>query len=365
VRLLYLGDAASPHLLAWPTFFARRGHEVHACDLRGGERVGLDGVEWHATPWAMRTRLRGAWPLAAWSVRALLRALRPNVVHSHGIVPAAYLAARAGCAPHVATAWGSEVLRAPARHRSLIRRVARSADVLTADSRHLLAALRRHGAPDDRLRLVPWGVDFGWPTAAEGLSRDECAQRLGLPAGRPLVLAHRGINPVYRSETVIRALAHVMPAVPDVLAVVIYDPDTAGALLPPLQALATELGVAAHVTFVPKSPHARMPLFYRAASVCVSVPEGDSAPTSVVEAMALGTPTVVSDLPWVHEPEYRGAHLRVVAVGDARGLAKSLVEELRSPSPRDGELNRRLVAQRFDRERIFSEVELLYERLAG
>src|SRR3954454_13353544 len=48
-------------------------------------------------------------------------------------------------------------------------------------------------------------------------------------------------------------------------------------------------------------PYERMVDWYQAADVCVSVASSDSSPRSVWEAMASGTPCVVSDLPWVYE----------------------------------------------------------------
>jgi glycosyltransferase involved in cell wall biosynthesis len=107
-----------------------------------------------------------------------------------------------------------------------------------------------------------------------------------------------------------------------------------------------------------------MALLYRAAAVCVSVPESDSAPTSVFEAVSLGTPTVVSDLPWVSEPVHRNARLTVVPVGDHEGLAAAMLRAIRDPSEADARANIELVSRELDRDTIFDGVGREYEQIA-
>ena len=89
----------------------------------------------------------------------------------------------------------------------LVARVARGAELLTADSRHLLDALERAGAEPRRLRWVPWGVSPAWREAALALSPGEAAARARPPAGRPLALSHRGTRDIYRQDAFVRAIA--------------------------------------------------------------------------------------------------------------------------------------------------------------
>ena len=51
---------------------------------------------------------------------------------------------------------------------------------------------------------------------------------------------------------------------------------------------------------------------FRAAEVTVSIPRSDSSPRSVWEAMAAGSATVLSDLPWAHELIEDGRHALLV-----------------------------------------------------
>lgn len=363
MRLLYLGDTSSPHLRAWPTFFARRGHEVHTFHIGFDDPVRIPGVITHPTPFTMRLRIRAAWRLGAAHVYGLSRRIRPDLIHSHEILPPGYTAAVPRLRPHVATAWGSEVLLARPWQARAIRRVVTSADLVTADSQHLLRVLASHGAPDSRLRFVPWGVEPDWVAIGARVSKEEATSSLDLPSHRPIVLAHRGIRSVYRPDTVVRALGIVASHAPEALGVVLFHPTTAHEFLPPLRALVAELRIEQQVRFLPLLPHVQMPLLFRAADVCVSVAESDSAPTSVFEALALGRPVIVSDLPWVHEPIHREAELAVVPVGDHRLLADAISQSLARTDLAAIEKNRRLIEEHFNRDEIFDNVGTEYERI--
>jgi glycosyltransferase involved in cell wall biosynthesis len=56
---------------------------------------------------------------------------------------------------------------------------------------------------------------------------------------------------------------------------------------------------AGRIHVVGNVPRDQLVDLYRCADVCVSVPASDSAPRTVWEAMACGTPCVLSDLPWL------------------------------------------------------------------
>ena len=125
MRLLYVGDTRSPHFRAWPAHFSAAGHDVHALHLVPGEAGDpISGVSMYPPPRAAGARLRGAWLAGAVATKQLWRRLAPDLVHSHQVVPCGYLCERAGLAPHVATAWGSEVLMAGRGGRGLVARVA-------------------------------------------------------------------------------------------------------------------------------------------------------------------------------------------------------------------------------------------------
>src|SRR5439155_2481626 len=79
--------------------------------------------------------------------------------------------------------------------------------------------------------------------------------------------------------------------------------------------------------------HDEMAKLFRAAEVTVSIAQSDSSPRSIWEAMASGSATVLSDLPWVHELVVDGRDALVVET-HARAVADAVERLLRDEAER-------------------------------
>jgi len=177
-----------------------------------------------------------------------------------------------------------------------VRRATR-VHVLSAFSADLLRRL--YGVPAARIVRIPGGVDTDRFRPAD---RAEARRALGLPAGRPLVLTLRNLEARMGLDALLRALAEVRRAVPDVLLLV----GGTGSLRGELEALAASLDLGAHVRFLGWVADAELPRWYQAADVFVlptRALEGFGLVT--VEALASGTP--VLGTPVGATPEILGA----------------------------------------------------------
>ena len=280
-----LGAVNHPHVEHLALAMHERGFEVVvAGDTVADLPPSTLPLELRAAPERARSSPAGAVAHVRW-IRGLLRELAPDVVHAHWVPGFAFFAALAGARPLVAMAWGSDVLRArPAQ--TLASRVAlRRADLAMADSQALLDRVKALGAR--RCVLVNWGVDLSLFRPGD---RSALKASLGLGDG-PVVLSPRSLMPVYNPRTIVDAFADVAAERDDVQLVLKHM----GVVREDLGPLPERVHVVSNVDY------ARMPAYYAAADVCVSIASSDSAPRSVFEAMACGTTCVLSDLPWVHE----------------------------------------------------------------
>ena len=292
-RLLMLGGVNHPHVEHLAIAMAERGFDVRVAGNTLPElppsSLPAAGIALHPAPRRARGSLRGAVAHVRW-IRRLLRDLRPDVVHAHWLPGFAFFAAVAGARPLAAMAWGSDVFRAR-RAQMLPNRIAvRRAAVAMADSQALLDRLVELGAGETL--LVNWGVDLRAFRPADSAERRELRERLGLGPG-PVVLSPRSLTPVYNPRTILDAWGRIAAERPDVQ-LVIKHMWTGGEALGAIP-YADRVRIVGHVAYD------RMPDYYRVADVCISIASSDSAPRSVFEAMACGTPCVISDLPWVHE----------------------------------------------------------------
>ena len=93
--------------------------------------------------------------------------------------------------------------------------------------------------------------------------------------------------------------------------------------------LITNLEVQNNVTFTGfLNNELDMPFYCTDADVILSVLTSDSSPRSVYEAMACGTPVIISELSWYHGKFEKDIDLLTVPVRDSKNLAKSIIDIL-------------------------------------
>jgi glycosyltransferase involved in cell wall biosynthesis len=357
-RLLMLGSVNHPHVEHLAVAMHERGFAVTvAGDVVAGlaaSALPAQGIAVISAPAVRRGSLRGLIEHVRW-IRRLLRGVKPHVVHAHWLCGFAFFAALARASPLVAMAWGSDVLRARPAQTVANRIALRRAELAMADSEALLDRLVELGADRERTVLVNWGVDlrrFAPVTAAE---RGALKRALGLGPG-PVVLSPRSLMPVYNPQTILDAFGLLADEFGDVQLVVKH-----------MGVVTAELGDFPHperVHVVDHVPYERMPDYYRAADVCVSIASSDSSPRSVWEAMACGTPCVLSALPWVDElivPEEDALVVPVEPASVAAAVRRILTDaELAS---RLAERGRRLTERHRDRGAEMDRLASLYRGL--
>jgi L-malate glycosyltransferase len=335
-----LGAVNHPHVEHLALAMHERGFEV----VVGGDAVAdlpasalpTAGIELRTAPARSRGSVPGAAAHVRW-IRALLRELRPDVVHAHWLPGFAFLAAVAGARPLVAMAWGSDVLRAR-RAQTLANRVAlRRAAVAMADSQALLDRLVALGAARERCVLVNWGVDLSAFRPAG--DRRALRAELGLGDG-PVVLSPRSLMPVYNPRVIVDAWAQVAAERDDVQLVLKH--------MGVVREVLGELPFPDRVHVVGHVDYERMPAYYGAADACVSIAASDSSPRSVWEAMACGAPCVLSDLPWVHEQISDEALVVPIETGAVADALRRLLSD-RDLATGIAERGRALVERHHDR----------------
>ena len=260
--------------------------------------------------------------------REILGATRPDIVHAHWLTGPGWIAALAGTRSLVVSAWGSDALRwTPASRlaRILVRVVGRRAAAVTYDAHAVRTALEDAGVPADRMTRIVFGVDaerFRPGEACPGL-----LEQLGAPPGVPVVLSPRGLDRVYRPNTVIEAFAKVSAhrAVTLLLRVASGQQD----LLEDLERRFGDLSLAKIVPY--GSVHYdELPTLLRSVAVVLSVPENDGSSVVLLEAIATETPVIVSDLPANREWVVDGC-AAIVPVGDVAALAGAIEDVLDDP----------------------------------
>jgi glycosyltransferase involved in cell wall biosynthesis len=211
------------------------------------------------------------------------------------------------------------------------------------------AALKRDmaalGMPEEKIRVHYAGVDRGRFRPV-----DRAAEKARLGLAGPVLVTPGALIPVKGQLAAIEALAQV----PEATLLVVGD----GPERTKLEAQAARLGLAERVRFLGSRPHAELPALFGAADAMVLPSEREGLANVWLEALACGTPLVISDVGGAREVLDRPEAGRLVP-REAGAIAAAVRELLaHPPDPRTV----RAAAERFSWERNAAE---LLDHLAG
>jgi glycosyltransferase involved in cell wall biosynthesis len=361
-RLLLVGWVNSPHVLDWAKAAVELGYDVY---VAGESAENWPPASWPdgVTPMVLARRgppgLRAR--LAARQLQRAAAEIQPELVHAHYLSIFGWSTARSGVRPLVGSAWGSDVLAGGAPSRRRARLAIEACDLVLADSNHLAGRVRELARRAVRVEVLNWGVDLRMFRQDEGL-RVRTRRKLGLGAA-PTVLAMRSLAPLYNPDVLIQAFAAVRQAVPTARLVLKHPDPTIPAGVGNTIA---RHGVADAVLCVGHVPQGDLPGLYAAGDVAVSIPSSDSSPRSVWEAMACGTPVVVSDLPWAAE-RLRNGHTAMLVAIEPESVARAILHLLQdAPAARAmAAEGQGLVAREMNRADQISRLGALYESVIG
>ncbi|MBS1800813.1 MAG: glycosyltransferase [Acidobacteria bacterium] len=268
-----------------------------------------------------RISVLGEAPLAKTFVRFIgaLRRLRPDVVHCHNPAPtlqAAIPARLAGAKSVIATRHSLVAPPYDMKEEKAFNFAARFCDWVVGICDATCDNLRGvPGARREKIVRVYNGVD---PVEdAEAHAKD----------GFTLLFVGR-LAPVKNLSTLIRATALALPRVPGLKLWVVGH----GHERESLEALVHELGVAGSVTFW--GERLDVAGFFAAADVYCMSSVSEGLPMSLLQAMSMGMPSIVTDVGGMAEVVKNAKAGLATPVGDANAMADAIVQMAAGPSLR-------------------------------
>ena len=259
---------------------------------RGGrlaERIEADGGRHLLFDVAGKNPLTA--PARVLGLRALLRRVRPDLIHARSRVPAwlAFLANRSPHLPFVTTVHGFNSVNPYSRVMTFGDRVI---CVSTAIKEYIQT---HYGVPEEKIVVIPRGVDLEFfdPQRLDEAFMADFRAEYGL-AGRFVVTSVGRITQLKDYETLIRAVAEARRCIPEVLCLIVggVRADKVG-YYRELQALAARLELSDAVRFT--GSQARVPEIYALSDVVVSSSKKpESFGRSAAEALAMNVPRTAS-----------------------------------------------------------------------
>ncbi|MCU0302273.1 MAG: glycosyltransferase [Candidatus Nanopelagicales bacterium] len=375
------GGGQNVHVEALARALAARGHEVvvHTrrddpdlpTNVRIGPRVTVHHVDAGPAEPIGKDALLPFMPRFAEVLRQAWAVTRPDVVHAHFWMSAlaATEAAEELEVPVAVTfhALGSVKRRhqagadtSPPTRLATERMLVQRVDRVVATAAEEVDELRRMGAPEAAIRIVPCGVD----TAHFRPDGPEAPRDPVLPYR---LLALSRLVPRKGVDDAIRAVADL----PHCELVVAGGPDSAHFDADPevlrLRRLAIEVGAADRVRFVGAVARPDVPALIRSADIMLCLPWYEPFGMVPLEAMACGLPVVGSGVGGLRDTIEDGRTGLLVPPRSPDAAALAVRRLLAAPGLRTAmsEHGPRVAAERYDWARVGQATEAVYLELLG
>ena len=363
MRILYFTRDYTPHDHRFLSALAQTEHEVHYLRLERRAHQLEDRtlppevkiVRWEGgqSPAKLRDALR-----LLISLREVLRNVQPDVLHAGPIQTVGLLAALSGFRPIVTMSWGSDLLRDTERsriYRWATKYVLDRSSVLVGDCDAVRHKANGFGVPDERIVTFPWGVDLQQFSPGEN-----AVLRARAGWEDAFVLLHtRSWEPVYGIDILVRAFVAAAQENADLRIFLLGG----GSLTGKVFSMFERASMLDRVSFSGQVSYKDLPGYYRAADLYVSASHSDGSSVSLMEALAIGLPALVSDIPGNREWVVPGEHGWWFPDGDAQALAQAILQAVdqREQLSGMGRATRILAEQRADWNKNFQQLLKAYE----
>jgi glycosyltransferase involved in cell wall biosynthesis len=224
-----------------------------------------------------------------------------------------FYAAASGIRPYALLVWGSDVLVQPKKfpHRYFAKKAIENASAIFLDSMVQAKAAVRLGGRVEKITMFPW-IDLDWVLSSADTRENKKPQKF--------VMFNRGHETVYRPLTLIQAIPAVVKENPDVIFLIAGE----GSMTNEMKRLVTSLKLERYVRFLGRLPRQELINRVKESSVYVSTSSSDGTSASLIEAMALGVPPVVTDIEANREWIKHGFNGLLFPVDDSVELARMI-----------------------------------------
>ena len=298
MRICYVGGN-EPLLIRLMEYMAGRGHKIHWISL-GYPQYEIDNVVIHNKLSFFNTNYKKRntfLPYYFFLFKSIVNRISPDLIHAVNVKWAGWFSVLFKSRPVVVTTQGSDVMLRESVDRDIIRMylknfVIKRADVVTYGSKKMLEDILYWAQPMNTLQYFS-GVNFNqfdWIKTNSSLK-----EKLGL-SRKNVVFSPRGFVPNSNLDIIIRSIPRVIIDRPDTIFVFGNHYGTVDYKESILD-LAKRLDVIDHCLFLGHIPLHDMAAHYSISDVVVSILSSDGMPSTLLEAMAMKKPLVISDIP--------------------------------------------------------------------
>ena len=361
MHILYFSRDYTPHDHRFLSALAETEHHTSYLRLEKNTVV----YETRSLPEKIKTiAWRGAQSTVRWfdglgllkDIKRILYTVRPDLVLAGPLQRSAFLIALTGYKPLVSMSWGYDLIYDAKRNALwswVTRYTLRKSTVMVGDCKTIRNLAVGYGMPDERIVTFPWGIDL------EKYSPKGDSNHASMNQGLFTLLSTRGWDPIYGTKLVAEAFIKAASTRPDIHLVMLGS----GSQEEEIKRMFQRTGVINQVSTPGTINQVALPQYYHEADLYVSASHSDGSSISLLEAMASGIPTIVSDIPGNAEWVTSGENGWLFPDGDVDALAQKILEavDMRNDLAQMGMRARKLAEERADWEKNFPKLLTAFE----
>jgi glycosyltransferase involved in cell wall biosynthesis len=322
-KILYIGDAASPHLARWVKLAHSHGFEVSVFSFRtpapeiaqlsGVKYEVYEGVESLSSSFLFK---KFSYLKAFPALRSLAKSFQPDIVHAHYASSYGLLASLLARHPLIISAWGSDVFAFGDSRigRMILRYNFSKADRILSTSEVMKKRVMQFSPKE--IEVTPFGVDVDLfhPGKVDFPLFSDAELVFGMI---------KTMNRIYGVDLALLAFKQVMDRFPErrLKLLLVGGGDTDNEF----RNLAERLGISAHVHFTGRIEQIEVPHYHRMIDVFLNPSRAESFGVSVLEAMACGRAVIVSQTGGLEEIVTDQVNGLYCQPGDIESLANRML----------------------------------------
>lgn len=347
MRILYLTRADSVHDQRFLAALAESGHEGFVLRLKPGDYPTPARIKSLAWSGSENQLTENEIPHLTQELSELLKAVQPDLVHAGPLQDLAFLVAKTGFTPLLSMSWGFDLMHdvlvspdAAEKARFALRHSTR----LTTDAHCSAAQAARLGFDLENICIFPWGVDLAHFTPTSARLRGKFWRERHGWGNKRVLLCLRSWEPNYGVDVLLRAFVEAAQKDECLRVILLGD----GSQREELLSILEEGKVTDKVFLGGRVPNHELIMFYGAADLYVTPSHVDGSSVSLMEAMACGLPSVVSDIPANAEWIADGQNGWLFPDGENHALAELLLQLPSFDLPAVGKRARQVAEKRAD-----------------
>lgn len=324
-KILYLTIADSVHDQRFMQTLAESGYDAYALRVRSGDWPTPAGVQ-AINPLGFNFPLENdEIPVFTQKLSKILKALKPDLVQAGPLHDLAYLAKLSGARPLLAQSWGFDLM---AESFESVENLARTkfslehAQGLIVDAHCSAEKAFGLGFPAEKIYTFPWGVDLERFSKAVWLTEaNKIRQELGWENAKVLFCL-RSWEPKYGVMDLCKAFVKAAVINPKLRLLLAGT----GSQVEAIENIFKKAKLEDKVKILGKLPNAELPRYFATADIYVSPSHVDGSSVSLMEALAMSLPALVTDIPanleWVRD----GVNGWVYRDGNIESLTEKILQ---------------------------------------